>query len=451
MGIKDLLRNLKSIQRRKHLSDYCGKVAAVDGYSWLHKAAHSCARELVNGIETRAHVDYFEKKIQLMRQNNIEVIIVFDGDDHPSKQGTNSNRHSDRSKHKEVARKLDVDGNSKEAQKFYSRCVDITPEIAYQVIQRLKSINVKYVVAPYEADAQLAYLSINGSADLIITEDSDLLVFGCKTLLTKLDNEGNGMEVCLKEVFDSQELDMSGWTVDMFKRMCILSGCDYLASATGLGLKKAHRLIKRHNGDINRAIQSAQREMQISFTEDYRHRFKIAELTFAHQFVFDTDFENYYELRPLTDIDQENISPVDIPLLELATGQAIDEQLIKQWATGHLNPISKKPIVERKHVQEKENISITTTQVETIKAEKRPLQSLLEDESICVETLFHFESDLQLSFVQSPAEVSDDDQQLFDLLVSDQSHDQKPSTFNLFHSTKKIQAISQRSRVYSTP
>lgn len=35
-------------------------------------------------------------------------------------------------------------------------------------------------MAPYEADSQLAYLSKEGIVDLVITEDSDLLVFGCE-------------------------------------------------------------------------------------------------------------------------------------------------------------------------------------------------------------------------------------------------------------------------------
>ena len=35
-------------------------------------------------------------------------------------------------------------------------------------------------MAPYEADAQLAYLNKIGVAQIIITEDSDLLLFGCE-------------------------------------------------------------------------------------------------------------------------------------------------------------------------------------------------------------------------------------------------------------------------------
>ena len=36
------------------------------------------------------------------------------------------------------------------------------------------------MVAPFEADAKLSYPSWEGFADLVISEDSDLLVFGCK-------------------------------------------------------------------------------------------------------------------------------------------------------------------------------------------------------------------------------------------------------------------------------
>ena len=48
------------------------------------------------------------------------------------------------------------------------------------------------IVAPYEADAQLAYLEKEGIVDVVVTEDSDLLVFGCKRVLFKMDDAGNG-------------------------------------------------------------------------------------------------------------------------------------------------------------------------------------------------------------------------------------------------------------------
>ena len=35
------------------------------------------------------------------------------------------------------------------------------------------------IVAPYEADAQLAFLMKSGITQLTISEDSDLLLYGC--------------------------------------------------------------------------------------------------------------------------------------------------------------------------------------------------------------------------------------------------------------------------------
>lgn len=51
------------------------------------------------------------------------------------------------------------------------------------------------IVAPYEADAQLGYLSKIGYVDAVIAEDSDMLVFEVSCLITKLDIETGNCEV----------------------------------------------------------------------------------------------------------------------------------------------------------------------------------------------------------------------------------------------------------------
>ncbi len=38
---------------------------------------------------------------------------------------------------------------------------------------------MQFVVAPYEADAQMAYLALRGDVHAVITEDGDLLTYGC--------------------------------------------------------------------------------------------------------------------------------------------------------------------------------------------------------------------------------------------------------------------------------
>jgi len=48
------------------------------------------------------------------------------------------------------------------------------------VLKALQASGVRYLIAPYEADAQLAYLSLKGLVDVVITEDSDSLTYGCR-------------------------------------------------------------------------------------------------------------------------------------------------------------------------------------------------------------------------------------------------------------------------------
>lgn len=53
------------------------------------------------------------------------------------------------------------------------------------MFQACRNRGVDCIVAPYEADAQLAYLNKVGIAQLVITEDSDLLLFGCEKVTSK--------------------------------------------------------------------------------------------------------------------------------------------------------------------------------------------------------------------------------------------------------------------------
>ena len=67
----------------------------------------------------------------------------------------------------------------------------------------------------YEADAQLAYMSRHGLADLVITEDSDALVFGCRRVLFKLDGDGNAVECQLRNLGANADLSFINWSPDM--------------------------------------------------------------------------------------------------------------------------------------------------------------------------------------------------------------------------------------------
>ena len=55
-----------------------------------------------------------------------------------------------------------------------------TRTICVSNLQACRAKGVDCIVAPYEADAQLAYLMKTGITQCTISEDSDLLVYGCE-------------------------------------------------------------------------------------------------------------------------------------------------------------------------------------------------------------------------------------------------------------------------------
>jgi exonuclease-1 len=61
-------------------------------------------------------------------------------------------------------------------------------------------MGVEFYVAPYEANAQLAYMFFSGRAQAVITEDSNLLAFGKIKCFLKMDDNGNGYEFDLSKL-----------------------------------------------------------------------------------------------------------------------------------------------------------------------------------------------------------------------------------------------------------
>lgn len=64
------------------------------------------------------------------------------------------------------AREFLRQGKTGDARKCFQKCVDISSEMALELMKACRAKNVDCIVAPYEADAQLAYLSLQGSSFL---------------------------------------------------------------------------------------------------------------------------------------------------------------------------------------------------------------------------------------------------------------------------------------------
>ncbi|CAK9171623.1 unnamed protein product, partial [Ilex paraguariensis] len=245
MGIQGLLPLLKSIMVSIHIKELEGCCVAVDTYSWLHKGAFACSRELCKGQPTTKHIDYCMHRVNLLRHYGVRPILVFDGGHLPMKSEQENKRARARKENLDRAMELESNGNSAAAFECYQKAVDISPSVAHELIQVLKQENVGYVVAPYEADAQMTFLAVSKQVDAVITEDSDLIAFGCPRIIYKMDKFGQGVEFRNSMLQQNKDLNLTGFTKQMLLEMCILSGCDYLQSLPGMGLKRAHALIKK--------------------------------------------------------------------------------------------------------------------------------------------------------------------------------------------------------------
>lgn len=60
-----------------------------------------------------------------------------------------------------------------------------------------------------------------------------------------MDKFGQGVEFRSSKLGQNKELDFTGFTKQMLLEMCIFSGCDYLQSLPGMGVKRAHALVQK--------------------------------------------------------------------------------------------------------------------------------------------------------------------------------------------------------------
>jgi len=260
MGIPGLLRELNAlVGRDAHISTYSGKRVAVDASGWLHRACYSCALDLLQSPSTTtAHLSLLRSFLSLLAAYDITPTLVFDGAQLPAKANTAADRETLKTHHRTLAlhHLHTTPPNPDLALLHAQKAMTVTGDATGRFIALARELSVNYIVAPYEADAQLAWLMQHGLVDACITEDSDLVAFGCDRLFIRLERGGQGREIVVSDLVTlTQPTDpatpMSASTTAFLKRLrsvylrgdmlglCVLSGCDYLPSLRGVGLRTA--------------------------------------------------------------------------------------------------------------------------------------------------------------------------------------------------------------------
>eukprot|EP01114_Cavostelium_apophysatum_P019359 TRINITY_DN6219_c0_g1_i1.p1 TRINITY_DN6219_c0_g1~~TRINITY_DN6219_c0_g1_i1.p1 ORF type:complete len:623 (+),score=153.77 TRINITY_DN6219_c0_g1_i1:138-2006(+) len=340
MGITGLLQALNSITTDVHISELRGQKVAIDIYCWLHKGVYTCAMELCMNTPTTKYIDFCLSRLQLLLDFGVIPVVIFDGGPLPAKRGTEESRRKNREQFRSQGMQHLREGNRTQAHNCFVKAVDVTPQMAYRLIKELRQRNIEYYVSPYEADAQLAFLSLTNYVECIITEDSDLLAFGCKRVIFKMDKFGQGKEIQLCNLGATKNPSFLNFTFQMFRQVCILSGCDYIReSVSGLGIKKACDLLKKFRS-IEKVFAYLKSDRKFTVPPNFENTFRKAELTFMHQKVFDNRKNAVVPLTPFPpDIGDCNGLCPNFDFL----GADIPQELAVKIAVGQVDPISQLP------------------------------------------------------------------------------------------------------------
>ena len=95
-----------------------------------------------------------------------------------------------------------------------------------------------------------------------------------------MDRSGNGFEIDLADLDQVTDFNFKHFKGNMLLTMCILSGCDYLESIKGIGLKKAYKLVSEMGEDVGAILRKIRREGKHIIPLDYERSFEMAMMTF---------------------------------------------------------------------------------------------------------------------------------------------------------------------------
>lgn len=261
----------------------------MDAMCWLHRGSVASAWELLTGRDTDKFLRFFVKMLVLCNICGVKPIIVFDGASLPAKAKEEAERrhrraeNTNKAKEEIESRKITSLGQvDNRLRSMIVQSVSISAEMITRTMSVLRRLNVDFVVAPYEADAQLAFMYRQGIVSAVVSEDSDLIAFGCHRLLAKMDTNGDFVDVRIDWAFKGADLPskpsnlgelgkLERWTESMFVDLCILSGSDYkLGKISGIGIKKAFQLLNRYRG-IQRIVDEISRAKK--WTKEDREKF----------------------------------------------------------------------------------------------------------------------------------------------------------------------------------
>lgn len=236
-----------------------GKYVVVDTSSWVHngdrKQDIQYARTSNPKYPHPALISMFAARCHALKALNIHPIFVFDGKPPPLKSTTNRIRKkkSDDARKKYDDIMAEVKDGKEVTDDLREQLLKLRRDKARPIAHEYASLSkwmecndIEYVQAPFEADAQMKQLILEGRASGAITEDGDMVVFGVPHILTHLKFDLLAPENSDCQHFDIEKLKAGeyespiavGKRVEYLAVISCLLGNDYIDNIPGVGPAK---------------------------------------------------------------------------------------------------------------------------------------------------------------------------------------------------------------------
>lgn len=134
----------------------------------------------------------------------------------------------------------------KEARQAKQGTEEVTPEMYRDVQELLTLFGIPYIIAPQEAEAQCAFLQQAKLVDAVITDDSDVFLFGASLVYRNFFEDKKYVEVYSAERIKKD----LGIDRDRFIQLALLLGSDYTEGVGGVGIVNALEIISAFRGDV---------------------------------------------------------------------------------------------------------------------------------------------------------------------------------------------------------
>ncbi|MFW5918040.1 MAG: flap endonuclease-1 [Haloferacaceae archaeon] len=248
MGNADL-RELAAI-RPVSFADLEGAVVAVDAHNWLYRYLTTTVKFTEESVYTTTDGREVANLIGIVQglakflEHDLTPVFVFDGGVTDLKAEEVQARREKREHAEQRLHRARESGEHVEAARLEARTQRLTDLIQRTTRELLEILDVPYVEAPAEGEAQAAHMAATGDADYAGSEDYDALLFGAPLTLRQLTSAGDpelmDLEATLAELsFTRQQL------IDA----AMLRGTDFNAGVAGIGPKTAVAEIREH-GDL---------------------------------------------------------------------------------------------------------------------------------------------------------------------------------------------------------